>query len=61
MEAMSVAILALCAAFSEEVRSDMREDLEDAYGSIDWARTHLDPLNHAFKSWFDAPISRLPS
>ena len=33
----------------------MREDLEDAYGAIDWARTHLPPLQHAFQAWFDSP------
>jgi hypothetical protein len=33
----------------------MRDDLEDSYGAIDWARTHLPPLQQAFETWLNAP------
>jgi hypothetical protein len=37
----------------------MRDDLEDAYGAIDWARTYLNPLQQAFQAWLDVPPHRI--
>ena len=33
----------------------MREDLEDAYGTVDWAKAQFPAIQKEIEAWFSAP------